>query len=51
MQLHILIQNNGDGFHYTSIKVPDGSTPETLGLYQHTIITKEDMLDKYNITV
>ena len=42
---------DGDGFHYTTIKVPDNSTPESLGLSKYSVITKESLLEDYNISI
>ena len=42
---------DGDGFHYTSINVPEGSTAESLGISQYSVITKQNLLEDYNITV
>lgn len=42
---------DGDGFHYTSIEVPDNSTAQSLGLSQYSVITKESLLEDYEITV
>lgn len=42
---------DGDGFHYTSIEVPDGSTAQSLGLSEYSIITKEYLEENYQITV
>ena len=42
---------DGDGFHYASINIPDNSTIESLGLSEWDILSKEDMLNDYNIVV
>ncbi len=42
---------DGDGFHYTTINVPDGSTIESLGLSKYSVITKESLLEDYDISI
>lgn len=42
---------DGDGFHYSTINVPDGSTAESLGISEYSFISKQTMLEDYQITV
>lgn len=42
---------DGDGFHYDTLNLPDGTTLESLGISKYSMLTKEDMLDEYSIDV
>lgn len=42
---------DGDGFHYTTINVPDGSTAESLGLSEHQLITAQSLAEGFNIHI
>lgn len=34
---------DGDGFHYTTVEVPDGSTPKSLDVGEYSFITMENV--------
>lgn len=34
---------DGDGFHYTTLKIPDGSTAESIGLHANAFFSKKDL--------